>query len=138
MLVGNQHHRTQPPSHKLHKHYGFIDQVLVHCHFILGGTQGLGLGVGLSLARLGASVDIAGRDEELANKAIATFHKLSPSHSRAVFRFYRVDLESIRDTKKFANEYLEQNRLHGLDYLVWSAGNYRSLACIDPGNVVLN
>ncbi|TPX30469.1 hypothetical protein SmJEL517_g05979 [Synchytrium microbalum] len=88
---------------------------------IIGGTQGIGLGVALSLARLGASVTIVGRNAELGQQAVTRLTALSPSNAKAKFAFAKVDATSMKELKEFAAQYAEANK-DGLDYFVHTAG----------------
>ncbi len=47
---------------------------------VTGGNGGIGLGIARGLATAGASVVIAGRNEEKSNRALAELHKLGNQH----------------------------------------------------------
>ncbi|MBD3347425.1 MAG: SDR family oxidoreductase [Chitinivibrionales bacterium] len=82
---------------------------------VTGGNTGIGLGIAKGLARAGAVVAIAGRDEEKNRKALA---ELKEIEERCVA--FQVDLE---ETEKIAGFYKKASaEMMGFDILVNNAG----------------
>ncbi|KAL0480505.1 Wwox [Acrasis kona] len=88
---------------------------------IVGGTQGIGLGIAKVLARRGASITVAGRNKVSGDKAINQIKEESTSEGRT-FRFTPVDLESNKDVERFASQFSKNE----FDFIIWSAGIFPS------------
>ena len=67
---------------------------------VVGGTQGIGMGVAIRAAQLGASVVIAGRNEKLAKSVIEQMEngKINPEQT---FKFIAVDASLMSDLHRF-------------------------------------
>ena len=67
---------------------------------VVGGTQGIGMGVAIRAAQLGASVVIAGRNEKLAKSVIEQMEngKINPEQT---FKFITVDASLMSDLHRF-------------------------------------
>jgi NAD(P)-dependent dehydrogenase (short-subunit alcohol dehydrogenase family) len=83
---------------------------------VVGGTQGIGHGVAYVLAKRGASVVIAGRNEKLGEQVVSELNSISPSN--AEFKFNRVDLADLANLKQFSSQLSRET----FDYIVWTAG----------------
>jgi len=84
---------------------------------VVTGTGGLGLEVGLALARAGAEVVIAGRD---SGKGAAAVSQIGSEVQTAKVRFEALDLASLASIARFA-ERLREDQQH-VDLLVNNAG----------------
>lgn len=75
-------------------------------HALTPSSRGIGYGTVLHLARSGAKVYIAARDERSATTAIEQLKKggLGPGHGEVLF--LKLDLLDMRATKKAAEEFL--------------------------------
>ncbi|KAL0483154.1 retinol dehydrogenase [Acrasis kona] len=82
---------------------------------VIGGTQGIGMGVAQVLAERGASVVVAGRN--LHQDGNGTNYSKEKQ-----LQFSKVDLASNVDIKRFAGTFSDEQ----FDYIVWSAGIFPS------------
>ncbi|KAK1219703.1 hypothetical protein PQX77_017564 [Marasmius sp. AFHP31] len=87
---------------------------------VTGGNRGIGYGTVLHLARAGAKVYLAARDETKANEAIAqlTREGLQPGNGEIVW--LKMNLDDPREAKKAAEELMGREKR--LDILVNNAG----------------
>ncbi|KAJ8073760.1 hypothetical protein PM082_012038 [Marasmius tenuissimus] len=87
---------------------------------VTGGNRGIGYGTVLHLARAGAKVYLAARDETKANEAIAqlTREGLQPGNGEVVW--LKMSLDDPREAKKAAEELMGREKR--LDILVNNAG----------------
>eukprot|EP00741_Cyanophora_paradoxa_P018327 tig00000204_g17696.t1 len=86
---------------------------------ITGGYSGIGLETALQLARAGADVLIAGRDEEQAQRAAEDVRARAGDAAGPVSAA-RLDLSSLASVRAFCAEYVDSGR--PLDVLVNNAG----------------
>ena len=84
---------------------------------VTGATGGLGYETALALARAGAEVVLAGRDETRGANAL---ERLRAAHPDARVRFEQLDLASLASVAAFADKLLAAGR--GVDLLVNNAG----------------
>jgi NAD(P)-dependent dehydrogenase (short-subunit alcohol dehydrogenase family) len=84
---------------------------------VTGGTSGIGAAAALQLARLGATVIIAGRSAEKCARQVENIKRSIPD---ARIDFLRVDLSSQLQVKQLAKEFAE--RYPRLDVLINNAG----------------
>jgi NAD(P)-dependent dehydrogenase (short-subunit alcohol dehydrogenase family) len=84
---------------------------------VTGGTGGLGYEIALSLAKGGADVVIAGRDEAKGRAAAAKIRSLAPT---ALVRFEKLDLSELASVAAFASRLVAAG--HPVDVLVNNAG----------------
>ena len=83
---------------------------------VTGGNSGIGFGIAVSLASLGADVDILGRDQATLGEAETKLNELG-SNGRA----YRVDVSVKAEVDAFFDSYYDEFG-HNLDILVANAG----------------
>jgi len=86
---------------------------------VVGGTQGIGYGAAHALAKRGASLVIAGRNEERGPQVALKLKELSPNKDASI-EFTRVDLADQADLKRFAKELANER----FDHIVWTAGRF--------------
>jgi NAD(P)-dependent dehydrogenase (short-subunit alcohol dehydrogenase family) len=84
---------------------------------VTGATGGLGYETSLALARAGAEVILAGRNENKGRDAIQRIRSLAPS---AKVHFEKADLGSLASVANFSDRMLAQNR--PIDLLINNAG----------------
>ncbi|CAH7683601.1 hypothetical protein PPACK8108_LOCUS17241 [Phakopsora pachyrhizi] len=94
---------------------------------IAGGTQGIGEGVAIRFAQLGASrIFIVGRNEQSGNTVLQRLRDASAacssSGAKQQFEFLRADLSSIKAITEAANEIKQKVGSKGVDYLVMTQG----------------
>jgi len=82
-----------------------------------GGTSGIGEGIALRLAELGANVQIIGRSELRGEQIVARLRDLCP---QGAHEFSKVDAFSLDSLRSFASSYLETKKK--CDILVMSQG----------------
>ena len=85
--------------------------------FIVTGPTGLGYETGLALARAGASVILAGRNESKGASAVRRIAALTPN---ADIRFEIVDLADLASIRNFSQRYIDAGQ--PLDALINNAG----------------
>ena len=83
---------------------------------VTGSTSGLGFETALALARAGADVVLAGRNESHGREAVAAIRPLAPA---ALVRFERLELDSLASVCDFAERLCKAGR--PVDLLVNSA-----------------
>lgn len=86
---------------------------------VVGGTGGIGAGAAIRFAQLGASVTIAGRNQQNGAEMVEKMKAASPA--AAQFYYLPVDITVMADVKRFAREYMELNK-EGLSILVVTSG----------------
>jgi NAD(P)-dependent dehydrogenase (short-subunit alcohol dehydrogenase family) len=84
---------------------------------VTGGTGGLGYEIALSLARGGADVVIAGRDDAKGRAAAARIRTLAP---KALVRFEKLDLAELASVAAFAGRLAATSQ--SVDLLINNAG----------------
>jgi len=88
---------------------------------VVGGTAGIGEGIAIRYSQLGASVFIAGRNEDSAKKIISKMNEHKKDSQE--FGFFKVDASSVKDLKRFTSEAKEYFSKHGgIDHIVQSQG----------------
>lgn len=85
---------------------------------VTGGTGGIGRSTALGLARLGANLAIAGRDEARAEQVAAEIRAATGRHVDV----FVADLSAQAEVRRLANEALQ--RLSRIDVLVNNVGGY--------------
>lgn len=109
---------------------------------VVGGTQGIGMGIAIRAAELGASVAIAGRNRELAKSVLDRMDEVKITTSQS-FKFLPVDASLMNDLQRFvkvnvsrcstnekeSTEYFES--IGGLDHLFISSGTAPNLFSVD-------
>jgi NAD(P)-dependent dehydrogenase (short-subunit alcohol dehydrogenase family) len=75
---------------------------------VIGGTQGIGSGIAVRFAELGASVLVVGRNEALGNEIVKTLEKAAEKNGRVDgrvrFGFARRDLGSVEQIRAAAED----------------------------------
>jgi len=98
---------------------------------VVGGTQGIGAGIAVRFAELGASVLVVGRNEKLASDLIKTLETASRQNgwnsSEVKFGFARRDLSDVAEIKAVADDISIWAGNKGIQYLVQSQGELLSL-----------
>lgn len=84
---------------------------------VITGTGGLGYQAGAALARAGANVILAGRNEKSGAEAAARLNSTAP---HAPVTFEKLDLADLRSIEAFAHRLL--TRGEGIDVLLNNAG----------------
>ena len=82
---------------------------------VIGGTAGIGKGIAIQFATLGAKVIISGRSKESAELVLQSLNEINPNQ---VHSFRRVDLSLVKNALAFAKSFEAEL----LDYVVISAG----------------
>ncbi|CAA7257331.1 unnamed protein product [Cyclocybe aegerita] len=98
---------------------------------VTGGNTGIGLATVRHLARAGAKVYLAARNESRATGAIAQLEHEGVEEGRVVW--LKLDLSDPRDAKKSAEEFLK--RENRLDILVNNAGLLQEPYTVGPDGV---
>lgn len=113
--------RGSLPSQHLLTEYGFTEEMipnLVNKTFLItGANSGVGFGTATVLVRHGANVLMACRDE---SKCAAALSKLEKSTSTQELLCLKLDLSSLKDVQRFADEFVASRRK--LDSLILNAG----------------
>jgi NAD(P)-dependent dehydrogenase (short-subunit alcohol dehydrogenase family) len=111
-----------PNFHALTSALTFPDTNVV----VVGGTQGIGAGIAVRFAELGASVLIVGRKETLGSEMIKTLESASQKDGGKTagvrFGFVRRDLGSVEEIKAAAEDIAQWAGDRGVHYLVQSQG----------------
>lgn len=98
---------------------------------VVGGTQGIGAGIAIRFAELGASVLIVGRNEILGNEMVKTLETSSQQNGRYVdgvkFGFARRDLGAVKEIKGATEDIARWAGDEGVHYLFQSQGESSSL-----------
>jgi NAD(P)-dependent dehydrogenase (short-subunit alcohol dehydrogenase family) len=95
---------------------------------VVGGTQGIGAGIAVRFAELGASVLIVGRNETLASEMIKKLEKASsqngqnPQAAGVKFGFSRRDLGIVEEIKGAVEDITNWAGNEGVHYLFQSQG----------------
>lgn len=82
---------------------------------VIGGTAGIGKGIAIQFAALGAKVTISGRSKDSAELVLQTLNDVNPKQAH---HFRRVDLSLVKNALAFAKSFEAEL----LDYVVISAG----------------
>jgi NAD(P)-dependent dehydrogenase (short-subunit alcohol dehydrogenase family) len=93
---------------------------------VVGGTRGIGAGVAVRFAELGASVLIVGRNKTLGNEMITKLETASKARGEdatgSQFAFVRRDLSSLEEIKGAAEDIACWAGDGGIHYLFLSQG----------------
>lgn len=92
---------------------------------VTGATQGIGEGIALRCAQLGASrVFVVGRNQERGNAVLERLRAIASqrSNSKQHFEFLKADLSTIEAIKQTASEIQSKVGPNGLDYLLMTQG----------------
>ncbi|EFP91078.2 uncharacterized protein PGTG_16940 [Puccinia graminis f. sp. tritici CRL 75-36-700-3] len=92
---------------------------------VTGATQGIGEGIALRCAQLGASrVFIIGRNQERGNAVLERLRAVARERadSKQQFEFLQADLSTIKTIKETATEIQKKVGTNGLDYLLMTQG----------------
>ena len=92
---------------------------------VTGGNSGIGKGVAVSLANMGADVTIIGRDQTTIDEAAAQLKEINP-----VCAGFRVDVSSGAEVEKFFGEYYAGSGGR-LDILIANAGVCKPIRALD-------
>ncbi|XP_029348864.1 dehydrogenase/reductase SDR family member on chromosome X isoform X2 [Echeneis naucrates] len=84
---------------------------------VTGGGRGIGYEVARHMARLGAHVIIAGRDEQ---EGLAAVRRICEEYKKAKVNFNKLDLASLQSVRQFVQKFKEQDL--PLNILVNNAG----------------
>lgn len=84
---------------------------------VTGATSGIGLATAAGLAKLGAEVDIVGRNREKLDDALMTLRRQVP---HAKFHPQQCDISDLDDVRRFCSEY--RSKVTVLDALIHNAG----------------
>lgn len=96
---------------------------------ITGGTDGIGRGLAMALARKGHSVHITGRNAGRADDMLRDLQALNPEGDHKKYLFDLSDIDAVR---RFANAYREEHQ--SLDLLVLNANSaVRTIQLTDDG-----
>ncbi|KAJ8481017.1 hypothetical protein ONZ45_g15451 [Pleurotus djamor] len=108
-----------PDYHDVSSSCDFSGQNVV----VVGGTQGIGAGIALRFAELGASVLIVGRNSSLGNGLLESMKaKAKTGPSLAKFAFVQKDLGVLKEIKEAAEEIAVWAGDDGVSYLFQSQG----------------
>ena len=91
---------------------------------VVGGTQGIGAGIAVRFAELGASVFVVGRNEKLGNEMIKTLETASRQNGWAEVRFgfARRDLGTAEEIKGAVDDIARWAEDGSIHYLFQSQG----------------
>lgn len=96
---------------------------------VAGATQGIGEGIALRCAQLGASrIFIVGRNEQRGNALLEKLESLANQKSQRAgdgdqrFEFVKADLSTLETIKKTASDIQQKVGQNGLDYLLMTQG----------------
>ena len=99
---------------------------------VIGGTQGIGAGIALRFAELGAAVLIIGRNEVLGSEMVKKLEKASftggwDNHDGITrnFKFSKRDLSKVGDMKGAAEDIAQWAGKKGVHYLFQCQGESR-------------
>ena len=87
---------------------------------VVGATRGIGRGIAVTLATLGANVRIVGRSSSGGDAVVKKMTGLAPFPQEQKFKAYSYDLSSVKGALQFIDE-LEQDDYH-MDYMVMTIG----------------
>lgn len=96
---------------------------------VVGGTNGIGMGIALRLAKAQASVTIVGRNEQRGQEVLEQMKRQSASDDKAneslgdsppQFSFIKCDASLVKNIKAFSEDYKSNNDI--LDILVLTQG----------------
>eukprot|EP00026_Physarum_polycephalum_P011409 Phypoly_transcript_11635.p1 GENE.Phypoly_transcript_11635~~Phypoly_transcript_11635.p1 ORF type:complete len:310 (+),score=31.08 Phypoly_transcript_11635:116-1045(+) len=88
---------------------------------VVGGTAGIGAAAAVKFAQMGASVTIAGRNQQNGADMVAKMESVAPNKTEAQFHYMPVDITLMADVKRFTNEYMQLNK-EGLSTLIVTSG----------------
>ena len=96
---------------------------------VVGGTQGIGSGIAIRFAELGAAVLIVGRNEMLGSEMVKKLEKASFTGDwddydgiARRFKFVKRDLSKVGDIKEAAEDIAEWAGKNGIHYLFQCQG----------------
>ncbi|KAH9465378.1 hypothetical protein MJO29_007134 [Puccinia striiformis f. sp. tritici] len=92
---------------------------------VTGATQGIGEGIALRCAQLGASrIFVVGRNQERGNAVLERLRAVANERadSKQQFEFIKADLSTIKTIKQTASEIQKKVGTNGLDYLLMTQG----------------
>jgi NAD(P)-dependent dehydrogenase (short-subunit alcohol dehydrogenase family) len=89
---------------------------------VTGGNSGIGYEISLALARLGAHVTLACRNEQKCADAVERIRSAPDCSAASVVDMVIVDTNSLSTIKPFVEEYIKANPNHALDMLYLNAG----------------
>ena len=92
---------------------------------VTGGNSGIGKGVAISLANMGANVAILGRDQPTIDETVAQLKEIEPGCTG-----HRVDISSKSDVDSFFDGYYRESG-GKLDILVANAGVCSAIRALD-------
>jgi len=88
---------------------------------VVGGTAGIGAGIALRFAELGASVLIVGRNQKAGDEVVERMKKFS-GYEDARFAFAQRDLSTLEEIKAAAGDVSKWAGADGVHYLLQSQG----------------
>lgn len=101
---------------------------------VIGGTQGIGAGIAVRFAELGASVLVVGRNEALGNEIVKTLETAAQKNGqdggRVRFGFSRRDLGSVEQIRAAAEDVARWAGNGDINYLFQSQGEPLRLLCL--------
>ena len=98
----------------------------------MGATRGIGRGIALSLARVGASVTVVGRSEKGGQEVVERMRALAPDPLRQSFRFQFADLVTVKGCEDFTAALRSARKgKQTFDFLVMTVGVWVSQSCTD-------
>ena len=92
---------------------------------VTGGNSGIGKGVAVSMANMGADVTIIGRDQATLDEAVAELKAINPACSGA-----RADVSNKAEVDAFFDDYYSKND-DKLDILISNAGVCKMIRALD-------
>jgi NAD(P)-dependent dehydrogenase (short-subunit alcohol dehydrogenase family) len=101
---------------------------------VIGGTQGIGAGIAIRFAELGASVLVVGRNEALGNEIVKALETAAQKNGRGGgrvrFEFSRRDLGSVEQIRAAAEDIARWAGNGDIHYLFQSQGEPLRLLCL--------